>query len=344
MLERIDASNLEPIARGCALLAAGGGGAPELTRVMAECATAEHGPVSVVSLDDLDDDALVMPCGLVGAPTIATERLWSGDEGRVLVEAVEQLHTSPVAALLPFQIGGAGGLLAVAWAARLRLPVVDADGMGRTFPRLTQQAMRLAGVPASPVALTDGRGNGIVLHAVDDLSAERLAERTAVSLGGVCAVALYVMSTAVARTATIQGSLSHALAVGEGSADAPATLLAEGRVTAIERGIDDGILSGWVTVRGTGDDARRELRLETQNEYLLAIEDGELLATVPDIISVLALETGDPVPTEDLRLRERVAVVAAPAPGVWTTRAGLRVAGPAAFGYDVPYASPKTAA
>jgi DUF917 family protein len=65
---------------------------------------------------------------------------------------------------------------------------------------------------------------------------------------------------------------------------------------------------------------------------------------VPDIIAVLELDTWEPLSTERLRQRDRVTVVALPAPDLWTTEAGLRLAGPAAFGYDVPYASPKAAA
>jgi hypothetical protein len=90
-------------------------------------------------------------------------------------------------------------------------------------------------------------------------------------------------------------------------------------------------------VLGSGADYARELRLELQDEFLLAIEDGEVRAAVPDIISVLALETGIPLSTERLQYGERVTVVGLPVPPGWTTEAGLRVAGPAAFGYDVPY-------
>jgi DUF917 family protein len=204
--------------------------------------------------------------------------------------------------------------------------------------------MHLSGVPASPIVLTDGRGNGLTLQAVDDPSAERLASRTAASLGGVCAAALFCMRAGVAQDATISGSLSHALALGAGAAQPGVPLLAEGRITTIERGIQRGVLNGWLTVRGTGSDAGRELRVEIQNEYLLAIEDGELRATVPDIISVLALDKGDPISTESLRQCDRVSVVALPAPDIWTTDEGLRMVGPAAFGYDVPYASPRAAA
>ena len=38
------------------------------------------GPVDIVAVDDLPPDGIVMPVGMVGAPMVATERIWSGDE------------------------------------------------------------------------------------------------------------------------------------------------------------------------------------------------------------------------------------------------------------------------
>ena len=97
---RLDAQNLGSLARGCALLGAGGGGDPELGLIMALTAVDQHGPVDVVALEDLADDALIMPCGLVGSPAIASEKIWGGDEGRILRNAVERLRTKALAALM----------------------------------------------------------------------------------------------------------------------------------------------------------------------------------------------------------------------------------------------------
>jgi hypothetical protein len=346
----LDAPQLRALARGCAVLGTGAGGDPGLGVVMAQHAIAEHGPVPVVALADLDEHACVMPCGMVGAPTIASERIWSGDEGAVLAHIFERLHSAPVTALMCFQIGGANGLLPVTWAARCGLPLVDADGMGRTFSGLHQQAMHVAGVPASPVALTDGRDNRIVLRAADDLWAARLASDAAASLGGVCAAALYGMSVARAREAAIEGTLSLALRLGTALAAGGieralaaveevlgAVVLIEGKVVDLERSGDRDVVHGSATVQGTGAAAGRQLRLELQNEFLLAFEDGAVRASVPDIICVLATDIGEPIATESLRYGQGVAVVAAPGPAVWRSPRGLEMVGPRAFGYDVDY-------
>jgi DUF917 family protein len=345
----LDELNLRALARGCAVLGTGAGGDPDLGVVMAQHAIAGHGPVAVVGLADLEEHACVMPCGMIGAPTIASERIWSGDEGAVLAGIFAALHGAPVAALMCFQIGGANGLLPVTWAARCGLPLIDADGMGRTFSGLHQQAMQVAGVTMSPVALTDGRGNRLVLRAADDLWSARLAVNAAASLGGVCAAALCGMPVVRAREAVVEGTVSLALRLGVALAEGGiggalaaveqvlgAEVLIEGKIVDLERRGDD-LVRGSATVQGSGAAAGRQLRLELQNEYLLAFEDGEVRAGVPDIICVFETDTGEPIASETLRYGQAVAVVAAPGPAVWRSARGLETVGPRAFGYDVDY-------
>lgn len=344
---QLDAATIDSYALGCAILSAGGGGDPTIGLVTARHAICEYGPVRVVDTGDVDPDALVMPCGLIGSPTVAQERIWSGDEGVQLADSATRLRRRAVDILMCFEIAGVNGLLPVMWAARLGLGLLDADGMGRAFPEMQQVSMHVAGVPASPAVLTDGRGNVLVMEAADNLSAERLVRSTAVSFGGTCAAAVYLMAGATTRTATIAGSVSRALRVGtamndreSGWSDALAEeaggrVLMEGRIIELERRPGAGFTSGHAVVDGSRGPSRRRLRLELQNEVLAALEDGEVVATVPDIIAVLGLDDGRPVVTEHLQYGQPVGVVALPAPGVWQTAAGLDVVGPRSFGYDL---------
>ncbi|MGN6032952.1 MAG: S-methyl thiohydantoin desulfurase domain-containing protein, partial [Thermomicrobiales bacterium] len=63
----------------------------------------------------------------------------------------------------------------------------------------------------------------------------------------------------------------------------------------------------------------------------------EVLVTVPDLITMLDAETGEPITTEDLRYGFRVVVIGIPCDGRWRSAAGLELVGPGYFGYDVPY-------
>ena len=48
-------------------------------------------------------------------------------------------------------------------------------------------------------------------------------------------------------------------------------------------------------------------------------------------------ENGGPITTEELRYGFRVTVIATPCDARWRTPAGLELAGPRYFGYDVDY-------
>jgi uncharacterized protein len=349
MVALLDSDNLPAQARGCAILGGGGGGDPRIGLLMALHAIREHGPVRLVDLDELDGDGVVMPCGSIGAPTVSIEKIERGDEGARLRDRVEALWGKPVVALMCAEIGGANGLLPVSWAARTGLPMVDADGMGRAFPEVPQVTMELAGISASPAVMTDERGNLLVFQTVDGRWAERLERAAAVEFGGAAASAEYCMTVEQARTATVRGSVSLAIRIGQLVEDAsgdPVGVLVEGlgafplivgKVSDVERRTTEGFVRGSVVVEGLGDDKGRLLRLEVQNENLLALERGEVLASVPDLICVLDTATADAVPTERVRYGQRVTVIAFPCDPIWRTPRGIASAGPRAFGYDFDY-------
>eukprot|EP01035_Chromulina_nebulosa_P048670 gene48670-66069_t len=66
---------MEDIATGGAILGTGGGGDPYVGKLMAQQAIKKYGPVKLVDIDQLADDALVVPVCMMGAPTVMTEKL-----------------------------------------------------------------------------------------------------------------------------------------------------------------------------------------------------------------------------------------------------------------------------
>src|SRR5581483_4675556 len=303
----LDAGNLRAMAIGCSILGAGGGGDTSVGLLASLQAVEEFGPVRVVDLDELDDDALVMPCGGIGAPLIWIEKIDRGDEIPRIIPIVERIHGKPVAALMSAEIGGSNGLSPVVWCARSGRPLVDADGMGRAFPEVPQVTMEVAGVSPSPAVMTDERGNVIIFEGIDGHWMER-------------------MELAAPRDPV--ASLVETL---------DATVLLEGKIVDVERRISGGFVRGSATIEGLGSQAGRILRLEIQNENLIALEDGEVRATVPDIITVCDTQTATAIHTERLRYGQRVTVIAFACDPIWRTPAGLELAGPRAFGYDLDY-------
>jgi DUF917 family protein len=110
-----------------------------------------------------------------------------------------------------------------------------------------------------------------------------------------------------------------------------------GKVIDVARRTVAGFARGEATLAGLGAEQEARFVLEFQNEHLVARRDGEVVASVPDLICVLDTETGEPVTTEMLRYGLRVTVIGAPCDPRWRTPAGLELAGPRYFGYDHDY-------
>jgi DUF917 family protein len=348
-VRQLDESNLRALAVGCAILGAGGGGDTKVGLLWAMNAVREHGPVPVLDLDELEDDQLVMPCGGIGAPTVGIEKIERGDEVLRIRPYVEELWGKPVVALLAAEIGGTNGMAPAAWGAVAGLPVVDADGMGRAFPEVPQVTMAVAGISHNPAVMTDERGNVVIFRGIDGHWMERMERALAVEFGGQASSSEYQMTVAQARTATVRGSVSLAVRIGEVLAEAEhdpiaalaaaidAVIVIAGKVVDVERRTTAGFVRGQVTIEGLGDDAGRSVRLEIQNENLVAIEGDVVHAMVPDIITVIDTETGAAIQTERVRYGQRVSVIAFPCDPIWRTEPGLALAGPRAFGYDLDY-------
>lgn len=348
---RLDASNLPALARGCAILGAGGGGDTSVGLLASLQTVEDFGPVPLLSLHELPDDGLLMPCGGIGAPTVSIEKIENGEEGVRLRDEVERQWGQPVVALMAGEIGGSNGMVPVVWAARCGLPVVDADGMGRAFPEIPQVTMEVAGISPNPAVMTDERGNLLVFRTIDGTWSERLERAAAVELGGMASSTEYQLTVAQARAgAVVQDSVSLAIRIGRVLVEAAhdpvdalvddlgAARLLTGKIVDVERRVTGGFVRGSATIDGLGHDADRSIRLEIQNEHLVALEDGRVVASVPDIISVLDTHSAEAISTERLRYGQRVTVIGFPCDPIWRTDRGLALAGPRAFGYDIDYA------
>jgi uncharacterized protein len=348
-VRQLDETNLPALAKGCAILGAGGGGDTKVGLLWALNAVREFGPVPVFDLDELNDDDLIMPCGGIGAPTVGIEKIERGDEVLRIRPYVEELWGKTVVALLAAEIGGTNGMAPAAWGAKARLPVVDADGMGRAFPEVPQVTMAVAGISPNPAVMTDERGNVVIFRGIDGHWMERMERALAVEFGGQASSSEYQLTVAQAKTATVRGSVSLAVHIGRVVTEAEhdpvaaladaidASVLIVGKVVDVERRTTAGFVRGQVTIEGLGDDAGRSMRLEIQNENLVAIEGEAVHAMVPDIITVIDTESGYAIQTERVRYGQRVSVIAFPCDPIWRTPAGLELAGPRAFGYDLDY-------
>src|SRR5207253_9175084 len=115
---------------------------------------------------------------------------------------------------------------------------------------------------------------------------ERAVRAVAVGLGARASSTGYQLTVAQARTATVRGSVSLALRIGEvirTAADDPVAQLVaelhgyrllEGKIVDVERRTTGGFARGTASIDGLGSDTGRTLATEIQNENLVARADG----------------------------------------------------------------------
>lgn len=346
------------IAEGAAVLGTGGGGSPYQAALALRRRMRAGARVVVVDPEELADDASGPVLCSMGAPTVGLERLLADGRYGGLVRAAEAWAGRRANFVVISEIGGANALIPLLAAAECDLPVVDADANGRAFPELQMNTFLIGGLLPDPLLLDDGKAVVAALSGLPDaLTAERYARALTWAMGASAGFAHSLRTTAEVRRHVIPRTLSLALAIGRGLAEGrrrklpPVAALAasvpaarhlfDGKVVDVERHTAAGFARGTIHLEGMDGDRGRRASVDVQNEYLIARlgegAEARTLLTVPDLLVLLDAESGRAVASESVRYGLRLRLVGMPAPAALKTEVALRVVGPAAFGYDIPF-------
>lgn len=366
----INEQMIDDIALGATVLGTGGGGDPYSGALMAKAAIAQSDkPVDIISLEDVDDNCMTVPSSMIGAPTVAVEKINSKEQMLVAFEAMEKALDERIAVTYPIEVGGFNSLIPILVAAQKGIPVVDCDAMGRAFPESQMVTFYLDGLPSAPNTLADEKGNVVTLYPLDGVWSERFARPITEQMGGSAAMCDYPMRGFNLKKSALAGTLSKAMHIGkairqantkgENAVDAVLSIvggqrIVTGKILDIHRTTAGGFVTGGVVIEkmqaSHNDRQLKSVFVHFQNELLLAhsgrsaddLSQETLLATTPDLLSILDHETGQPITTEQLRYGQRVDLIAYPCDPKWRTEKGIEVAGPSYFGYAVEYQTIET--
>jgi DUF917 family protein len=317
------------------VLAAGGGGWVDHGYLVGETAT-RLGEPRLASIEEIPDDGIIVTVTAIGSPAAPHWQMLPIDYVRALQLLVAALDR-PVAGLITAQNGSSTTLNGWTQSAVLGIPVVDAAGNGRAQPTGKFGSMGLLGKSGYQTIQTAAGGNrslgrylevtvrGSVAQADDILRAVSLQS------GGFIAAARNPVPASYVKQHAAVGAISYALRLGE------AMLAAQprGAEAVIEAAVRE--TKGRILGRGPVRDAQVDTRdsfdfarfrvetpdgpllLHTMNEYM-AVDRGPAtpdsqadgpvrLATFPDLICTLSLETGLPVSVAQMREGTEVAVL-----------------------------------
>jgi hypothetical protein len=349
-MRELTESDVESLAIGAAILGTGGGGNPYLAKLRCLRELQSGKRVNLISLEELDDDALVVPVGGIGAPAITIEKLEEGNEGLRALRALEARIQRKADALIAAEIGGGNSLTPIITAAGAGLPVVDGDGMGRAFPEMQMTTFSIYGHRSTPAAIADDKGNIVIVdNATSELWYERLARNAVITMGGTAIGAEAPMTGAFTKRAAVPATVSQAIAIGDMVRKAnrehvsPIPLICAGqrgrhlldaKIVDLQRSVEAGFSVGRIGLEGIDGHAGQRGAIQFQNEFLTFSHQGITVCCVPDLIVVLDIDTGHAITTDTLRFGQRVCVVGLPCHPLLRTAQALEVVGPRAFGLE----------
>ncbi|TRY71782.1 hypothetical protein TCAL_09554 [Tigriopus californicus] len=364
--------DIEAIAIGAAILGCGGGGSSYLGKIRAQHAIRQGKILKVIRPENLPIGH-VTPVAFFGAPTAIIEKLMNGNEGNRAVSDLEKILQYKSVAIGSVEIGGMNSLEPLMVGGDLGLPVLDADGMGRAFPELQMYLPLIKQHSPTPALVTDEKECTLAVTKCDSAKhLEDILRAHVVSFMGFSGVmSLNPIHSHDVRDNLIFGSytkawnLGHAILESSKLKSNPLEALLEsvdgskiigsGKITDIKRDTVAGFARGFLIITPFEGDSQNDIKIEFQNENLIAstmnkeqtVDDGsknvdptpksqgeQILATTPNLISIIETTTGLAIETECLKYGLRVSVIVMPSPKQLLTPEALAVVGPKAFGYQ----------
>lgn len=354
-MKQLSLDDIEALAIGAWILGTGGGGSPYHALLNLRRLYAEGERVSLMDPDDLHDDDLVAVVSVMGAPLVILERTVDSRLIARAVMAMEEHLVRKFKAVMAVEIGGGNGMQSLLAAAQLKIPVVDADAMGRAYPEAQMTSFAVGDLVPFPLTSIDPRGNEVVIGRTASWKwMERVSRKVCTEFGSIAATCkaprtgAEVKKWGIPRTTTKAINLGHAVTGARRRHADPidAILQAEsgvrlftGKVVEVERRTTEGFLRGRTVIDGLGQDRGARIEIDFQNEWVVVWRDGRPVVSTPDLICVLDTESGEAIGTETIRYGQRTTLIALPASEVFLSPRGLEHVGPRAFGYDIDFKS-----
>ena len=358
MIQELSREDVADILHGATVFGAGGGGELEEGLALIDMAVAAGKRFRMMPLADVPASELICTPYLLGAISDLPEgadALVGGTKPPILI-AFERLKAHlgrSIFGAVPCELGGSNTAVPFFVAAMSDGFVIDADPAGRAVPEITHSAYALHGLPVGPIVTANALGETTVIeHVADDRRAEILVRGLAQLCRNDIAAIDHALPVEFLRPALLPGTLSAARRVGallrRGDPD-PATrqkhiaeaahgvIVFEGEVTRSSSRVEGGFTVGSFELKGVNDFQGQEFEVTLKNENLVGRLNGTPVVTIPEIITVMDMSTGNVVTNPNVRPTQRLAVLVLPAPDVFLTTQGLEIFGPHYAGLDIPF-------
>jgi DUF917 family protein len=323
-MKYLTSANVKLLSQGAALLGSGGGGDTDILKPLVLEQLNKFGPIAIISVEELSDNACIIPLAFIGSPAVTKARGADPVIFTKLLEAIKRDYPDRALVLMPAEIGGCNALTPFLIAAQLSVPVLDADLIGRAFPKVSMCKPAINHAGSSITAYLSGylrECQRITANNTDEL--ELVARSFTNECGGSALIATFLCNANQVETMALTGSISQAILLGEALVknEMPSTVepIARGVVSHIQSKNENGFFIGKAEIKsGFG-----LLSLYFQNEFLCLRYNETILAESPTIIALLNPINNTPIAAESLLLNQDVVIVTLNAPSFWLTHHAL---------------------
>jgi hypothetical protein len=336
----------------------GGGGSAAFGRAIIRNDMALERNYSLVHPEQVPDDALVISGGIMGSVKVLDRFLpeeivaqWEERfESIVALRAMEDHLGRRVDYLVPFELGGLNTPVILSLGARLGIPVIDGDGVGRAAPETQMTSFLGHGVSVVPMPLADWKGDVIIVkEASSSFVPDEIGRFVITQAGGLGANTHYPMAGRVAREVVIPETISFTFDLGQQVAslsdpEAVSKIVAacvggqvafHGTVDVIREEEAMGFLVQTVSLTGKAAFSGESLEIVVKNEFMMASKNGRLGCVFPDLILMID-ENGQGIMSSELEAGQSVWAILAPCHprlrAAVMTSEGKSALGPARFG------------
>ena len=325
--------DVAPLLEGLAILGTGGGGSPSWGKAILDHDFAMGRTPVIISLEEIDDDSTVVSGGMMGSvkilETMGIEGVMEHWEQRFelleVTRVMERILGKSIDHVVPFEVGGLNTPVILSLGARMGIPIIDGDALGRSAPETQMTSFIGHGISLTPMPLIDYEGNVVIVQeATEPAYADELGRWVVTKGGGMGANSHYPMSGRQAKESIVPNTISGALELGRAvlrarhNGDDPVAAAIEALhgvllfTGTVERLVEDektGFYYTLVDVKGTAQDNGRMARLVIKNETMLLSIDDEVKAIFPDLVCMLEAGTGRGVMSVELMTGTSLALV-----------------------------------
>ena len=358
--------DIDALLIGLGIYGTGGGGDPEWGRLILENDFARGRVCEIVDPEEVPDDAFICSGGIMGSVK-ALEKFSYGDiikswEMEFVLEkafsVMEKVKGKKLDCIIPFEVGGLNTPVIMTLAARLGIPMINGDAVGRSAPETQMTSFVGYGISLNPMPLVDHLGNTVVVMQSNELTyADEIGRVVVTKGGGLGGNAHYAMSGADLKRACVPHTITGAISIGNAIISANAAgknavevfrnmvggkLMFSGVVEDVAGEDKGGFYLTNVILNGQDGFEGHRARMVVKNETMALWIDDQIKTVFPDNIYILDPNTGRGIMSVDIEKGVPITVVGTPCADrvrvCMETEEGKTAFGGARYGYpELPY-------